>query len=134
MKTYITFLLWCLCSFCPFLLFAQNKPGTILWEVSKPGLPFKSYLFGTFHQVNPTFFDSLTIADEKLKSSTKLFVEAIPEQNSSVESLAIKNPMYAWNYGKWDSILTKPQKDTFAAFVKKSENPVYYSISQPICW
>jgi uncharacterized protein YbaP (TraB family) len=112
----------------PIFLFAQQEPKTLLWEVSKPSISFKSYLFGTFHQVNPHFFDSLVNTKNKFASSTRLFVETESTETSQPASSA-KTTVYSWSKAKWDTLLTPAQKDTFAAFVSKSENDGYYSVT-----
>ncbi|WP_199140341.1 TraB/GumN family protein [Pedobacter sp. ASV12] len=93
---------------------AQNNPHTLLWEVSKKGQTNKSYLFGTFHEVNPDFFDSIKIANEYLIKSKLLLVEAY-EPNINGER---KTPIYTWNKAKWDSLLNTTQQEKFDAYIK----------------
>lgn len=69
----------------PFLLlihtsFSQNRPKTILWEISKKGLGHKSYLLGTNHSFNYTWIDSFTLIKEKLVDARTIVTE-LPIQN-----------------------------------------------------
>ena len=107
-------------------LFSQNNPHTVLWEVRKAGVPYKSYLFGTFHEVNATFFSSLTTAVQQLEHSSLLYVEATIAEQSKVTGNV---RLLTWNVQKWDSLLTTKQKATFEAFVKKAENDGYYKLA-----
>ncbi|MEZ0608567.1 TraB/GumN family protein [Fibrella sp. WM1] len=111
--------------FCLSNAYSQDKPRTIFWKVSKEGSKNESYLFGTFHEVNPYFFDSLTNVVDKLKGSTILFVE---ERISD----ARKQPpseQTGWNTDKWNSLLTNTQDQVFSDFVKKAEDRAYYKLN-----
>jgi uncharacterized protein len=110
------------------LSYGQDNPNTILWEVSKPGVKYKSYLFGTFHQVAPTFFDSLCNTNNKFNTSTALFVESISDKGSSLDTQEIKE-MFSWKVLKWDNVLDSSQKQIFSKFVSKSQDSLYYSAS-----
>lgn len=105
---------------------AQNNPHTLLWEVSRPGINDTSYLFGTFHEIAPDFFLSLTNAVQKLKQADLLFVEraTADAQASSEEGVSIDY----WTVEQWDNLLNKKQKQVFEAFVEKSETPGYYEL------
>ena len=73
-------------------VYAQNNPKTLLWKVTQKGNSHVSYLFGTFHQVNPDFFESLSIANNCLKKSKILFVESyIPEKKSHAAQATPEN-------------------------------------------
>jgi uncharacterized protein YbaP (TraB family) len=103
--------------------FGQDLAKTILWKVTKPGNKNESYLFGTFHEVNPIFFDSLSGAVAKLQQSRVLFVEARFSENPSVN----QQPR-VWNAEKWNAVLTNGQKVIFNEFIKKSEDTSYYKL------
>jgi uncharacterized protein YbaP (TraB family) len=110
--------------FLPFI-YGQNIPKTILWKVMKPGSKYESFLFGTFHEVSPSFFDSLTEAVTKLQQSDILFVEQ--SITSSNEQLLTSQPL--WSLKKWNSILTSEQAQTFTEFAKRAEDTSYYSLN-----
>ncbi len=99
-------------------IYSQNKPKTILWEITRTGSNLKSYLFGTFHDVNPDFFDSLTNSVAKLKTSDILYVEEVNIVRD--KSNILQNPSI-WNKSKWDSILSKEQALIFETFIAKAE-------------
>lgn len=100
----------------------QNLPKTILWEVSQNGNTHKSYLFGTFHEVDPTFFEGLPNAMSKLKESDVLFVE----QNQIISNTLNTNDNSLWSMDKWQTFLTHRQDSIFIAFTTKAENNNYY--------
>ena len=104
----------------------QDKPGTLLWEVSKVGVKDRSYLFGTFHEVNPYFFLSLPNSVKKLEQADMLFVErtTVDIESSSSENVRLNY----WTEEQWDSILDKDQKQVFESFVEKSEDQGYYNL------
>ncbi|MES2649269.1 MAG: TraB/GumN family protein [Bacteroidota bacterium] len=112
------------------LLFAsaisgQDTPKTILWKVEKPNSNYRSYLFGTFHEVSPFFFDALPNAVSRLQQSDALFVEArTPDskQQSIIEPLP-------WNSVQWKQHLTPEQALIFARFVNKAEDSSYYQLN-----
>ncbi|WP_454879672.1 TraB/GumN family protein [Sphingobacterium detergens] len=102
------------------IVYPQDKPKTLLWKVSKNGSENISYLFGTFHQVNPDFFDSLSIANLHLKNSEILFVEAYSDPNTdTTEAEQNKDAALfeAWNKEKWKSKLNSRQFVIFEKFV-----------------
>ena len=129
----ITIIILC---FFSYSVYAQNNPKTLLWKVTQKGNSHVSYLFGTFHQVNPDFFDSLPIANDCLKKSKILFVESYSsEKNSdSVKVTSKKDSVKfeVWNKKKWKVNLTNSEFDTFEKFAKSElgdeaayeENPV----------
>ncbi|GAA4315346.1 TraB/GumN family protein [Compostibacter hankyongensis] len=130
MKHFSIFLLMCLSIGCV----SQTKPNTLLWKVSKKGNKHTSYLFGTFHQVNPDFFDSLKVANKCLKHSKILFVEDhINPKDSAQYLLQIKKSwkqLVTWNKAKWDSTLTQDQRKIFERFVKSGFwKDKYYQLS-----
>lgn len=99
--------------------FAQNKPGTLLWKVSKDNSDNVSYLFGTFHQVNPDFFDSSANAYRGLKESEILFVETYKvEDNASKKDDTNKSLILSWNKNQWLTHLNKKQRLLFERFTK----------------
>lgn len=108
--------------------FAQNHPNTILWEVSKKGINHKSYLFGTFHQVNPLFFDSLKNTNQKFETVTALFVERVIKANQPIDTAALRE-MFSWNPEKWNTVLDAEQKGIFSRFVEKAHDSIYYAAS-----
>ncbi len=103
----------------------HNRPGTLLWEVSKPGVAHKSYLFGTFHEVDADFFASLPVAVARLNDATVLYVEETLEQS--------QDPAYAtgadpWSQKRWEAIMSPEQRKVFIAFVTKAESQEYYVV------
>ena len=108
----------------PFLGLGQNRPGTLLWEVSKPGVPHTSYLFGTFHEVNAAFFSTLSNAVAKLDQSEVLYVE---EKMSDAKHIAGASQLTFWTRKKWEGTLNPAQEKVFAAFVGKAEDQIYYT-------
>ncbi len=115
-------------SFClllPALVLGQNTPGTLLWEVSKPGSSHTSYLFGTFHEVNPTFFSTLPMAVRKLEQSTRLYVERTTEPT---DGTTMPSQLTYWSRDQWETILNPAHEKVFAAFVTKAEDPMYYTL------
>lgn len=103
---------------------AQDRPGTLLWEVSKPGVPHTSYLFGTFHEVNADFFSSLPNAVAKLDQSEVLYVE---EKKSDDQAITDTGPVTFWTREKWEVTLNPEQKTVFSSFVEKAEDQTYYT-------
>ncbi len=95
----------------------QNNPKTLLWKVTKANSNKISYLFGTFHQVNPDFFDSLAIATNYLKRSEILFVESYNSE-TAIDSNKITSEFNSWNKDKWKSKLKPSQFDIFEKFIK----------------
>ena len=121
-----TILLALVCLFPSFLASAQNNPHTLLWEVSKPGISDTSYLFGTFHEIYPDFFLSLSNAVQKLEQADLLFVEeTIADREAYAEEGQSPD---TWSAERWDSLLNEEQKQTFEAFIQKSESPEYYQL------
>lgn len=106
-------------------IYSQNKPKTILWEITHNGSNLKSYLFGTLHDVNPDFFDSLTNSVAKLKTSDILYVE---ETNSARDQSNILQNPSIWNKKKWDSILSKEQASIFETFIAKAERSEFSNL------
>lgn len=117
-KLLLSCLLLCVAVFS----YAQDKPATLLWKVTKTNNPHVSYLFGTFHEVSPSFFTTLTKAVEKLNASDKIFVE----QRSTNEAFVQTG---VWSAAKWNITLTTAQQQVFTSFVRKAEDSTYYSMS-----
>lgn len=107
-----------------FFGWSQDKPGTLLWEVSKPGVPHTSYLFGTFHEINADFFSSLPNAVAKLDQSDVLYVE---EKRNDAKKVTDTSPVAFWTREQWEGTLTPGQKTVFASFVEKAEDSTYYT-------
>ncbi|TDE10826.1 TraB/GumN family protein [Dyadobacter psychrotolerans] len=118
--------------FQPLASFSQNQPGCLLWEVSMPGSVHRSYLLGTFHEVNSTFFRSIPHAAEKLKQCKVLFVEqTAPDahggsQRKAVENLSMKK---TWDVRLWNTLLNADQKTIFGNFIEKSQDSSWYRSS-----
>ena len=108
----------------PFFGICQVRPGTLLWEVSMPGVPYTSYLFGTFHEINATFFSSLPNAVEKLDRSQIVFVE---EKRRKKKKDTDTSPVAFWTREHWEGTLNPEQEKVFAAFVEKAEDKTYYT-------
>ncbi|KAA5549040.1 TraB/GumN family protein [Adhaeribacter rhizoryzae] len=106
------------------VLQAQNMPKTILWKVSKPGSKNESFLFGTFHEVSPFFFNSLPNAVSKLQQSNILFVE---ERMAAAKAL-LPEEQPLWNYNRWKKTLSQAQAQIFTDFVNKAEDSSYYKL------
>ena len=105
---------------------AQNTPGTLLWEVSRQDSPFKSYLFGTFHEVEPAFFATLNNAMGKLASADVVYVEESSTEATS--SPALFSQLGTWNQARWDLLLTSEQQVIFREFISKAERPDFYKL------
>ena len=103
----------------------QDLPKTILWEVTKSGNSHKSYLFGTFHEVEPTFFEGLSNTMNKLKQADVLFLEQ--KQNVSNDFTATDSSR--WTIDKWKILLTIRQDSIFNAFTSKADDSSYYNVS-----
>lgn len=103
---------------------AQDNPKTILWEVTKGGNTHKSYLFGTFHEVDPSFFEGLKTTMSKLTQSEILFVE----QSQSISNNFNINDSSFWNMEKWKTLLNHRQDSIFIAFTTKADNNNYYNL------
>lgn len=123
-KNRVKFLLVLLILLQPIFGMCQDQPGTLLWEVSKPGVPYTSYLFGTFHEVNATFFSSLPQAVAKLDQSKVLYVE---EKKSDVQQVNGAIQLTFWSREQWEGTLNAQQQKVFAAFVEKAEDRTYYT-------
>lgn len=105
--------------------YGQDKPKTILWKVTKPGSKQASFLFGTFHEVSPSFFNSLSNVVSRLLQSDALFVEA---RTTDLKELTVsKQPK--WNQKQWRDLLTSEQEQLFAAFVAKADDSSYYQLN-----
>lgn len=102
----------------------QDLPKTILWEVTKNGNAHKSYLFGTFHEVEPTFFEGLHNTMSKLKQADVLFLE----QKQNISNNLNANDSSFWTIDKWKILLTNRQDSIFKAFTTKAENNNYYHL------
>lgn len=114
------------------LAFSQNRPHTLLWEISKKGSSHTSYLFGTFHEVNPDFFDSIKVANDYLKKSRLLLVEAYDAPHTKgLKNEKNKAPTYTWNKAKWDSVLNAGQREKFAAYTQSMYGDVEMYRSSP---
>ena len=100
----------------------QDLPKTILWEVTKTGNMHKSYLFGTFHEVDPTFFEGLVNSMSKLKQSAILFVEQTQNISNNFQT---KDSSF-WTMDKWETLLNNRQDSIFKAFTTKADNNNYY--------
>lgn len=112
--------------FLSFGLAAQNNPQTLLWEITRQDNPVTSYLFGTFHEVGPAFFASLTATVNQLKKVDVLFVE-----ETSGPSAAVPEPMAylsVWSKAQWDTLLTTAQQAIFKDFVQRAERPDFYRL------
>lgn len=113
-------------SFCfSTMLYGQDVPKTLMWKVTKSGSKNISFLFGTFHEVSPSFFDSLNNVVAKLHQSDVLFVE---ERISTAKTSDIKKQPL-WTLKKWNTILTKEQQQIFNEFVKKADDTSYYNLN-----
>lgn len=107
------------------LLYGQNTFKTLLWKITSPESKHISFLFGTFHEVSPSFFDSLTNVVVKLQQSDMLFVE----ESISVSKTQNTTNQPLWTVEKWNNILTNEQKQIFTEFVKKAEDTSYYTLN-----
>ncbi|MEO6230684.1 MAG: TraB/GumN family protein [Ferruginibacter sp.] len=105
------------------LVYGQDYPKTLLWRVTKKGNKNESYLFGTFHEVSPTFFNSLSNAVDKLHKSDVLFVE---ESISNTKQSTVQEES-AWNFEKWKAIIAKEQEDIFHEYVEKIADTTIYA-------
>lgn len=115
------------------ITYGQNQAGTLLWKVTKPNNDKTSYLFGTFHQVNPDFLDSLNVVTDVLLKSEMLFVEAYHKEDSTNTS-KIPNQNYSyfgeWDKERWKSISTENQFNVFEKFSKSGwVNEKMFSLS-----
>lgn len=104
----------------------QTNAKSVLWEVSKPGIKYKSYLLGTFHEVNPAFFLSIPYANEKLKQSQILYVERTTADAQGNDRTTLKKP---WTESEWSKLLDLGQESVFKSFAKKSEDSSWYKAS-----
>lgn len=91
----------------------------------KPGSNHESFLFGTFHEVSPSFFDSLPEVITKFQQSEILFVE----QSISVSNRKPLSAQPLWSSNKWNAILSGKQAQTFTEFTKKAEDTTYYQLN-----
>ena len=107
------------------LLYGQNVFRTLLWRITSPESKNVSFLFGTFHEVSPSFFDSLTNVVVKLQQSDILFVE----ESISVSKTQTITNQPLWTVEKWSNLLTNEQKQIFTEFVKKAEDTSYYNLN-----
>lgn len=106
-------------------VYGQDHPKTLLWKVTKKGSTNESYLFGTFHEVSPAFFNSLSNAARKLKGSEILFVE----QSIQHTEQPVLKEISTWDLERWQSILTSDQRSIFQEFVEKIADNSCYSQS-----
>jgi uncharacterized protein YbaP (TraB family) len=101
----------------------QDQPGTLLWEVSAPGVKTRSYLFATFHEVDPFFFLTQANAVKKLNEAQILFVE---EAYDSAVAFSTSAMLKSWSKNQWEQLLTSQQLDIFNAFTNKAERPDFF--------
>jgi uncharacterized protein YbaP (TraB family) len=106
---------------------AQNKPQTCLWQVHKPGAHHTSYLFGTFHEADGTFFASLTASVTHLAQAELLFVERRSDDMQRDDQAPASSPQ--WNAARWQALLTSPQRAIFTRFVEKAQDSSAYQLS-----
>lgn len=105
--------------------FGQNVPKTLLWEVSKPGIPHKSYMFATFHEVNPAFFLSLTNTVAKLNAAKTVYLEQRFNGNNDTTGIG---HIVTWNAQKWHDVISPEQEKVFREFVSRAEDSSYYRL------
>lgn len=105
------------------IVHGQNHPQTLLWKVTKTGNKNASYLFGTFHEVSPSFFNTLSNAVSKLQQSDRLFVEKRSDAKAEL------HPGAAWTVAKWKALLTPEQQELFTAFVNRADDTAYYRLN-----
>jgi uncharacterized protein len=120
---HLLFAILCLIAACRAT--AQNTPKTLLWEVSMPGNTHLSYLFGTFHDVSPAFFNTLPNVVQKFQQSEVLFVE---EEKSRAGASEQTTWNQTWDPSQWKTILTRAQDSIFNSFVTKAEDNRYYTL------
>lgn len=63
------------------------KPGTVLFKITNPNIPYVSYIFGTHHAFGGSFFDSLQNATPALISSEILIKENLNIPGQLAEDL-----------------------------------------------
>lgn len=103
--------------------FAQDQPKTLLWEVRRVNNPHVSYIFGTFHEVGPSFFNSLTNVVAKLNQANLVYVEEVKSRSTGSD-----NPNYYkyWTKHQWQKFLTPDQNEIFMKYVSKAEDSSYF--------
>jgi len=118
-----------LLAMCCYSCLAQDSIKTVFWQVTKNGTKDTSYLFGTDHEVNSSFFANYPGALQKLKQSSVLFVEeeAVNTQSAKKE----QNPKIAepFNEDKWNQLLDTGEQKIFKQFTNKAEDKSYYKQS-----
>jgi uncharacterized protein YbaP (TraB family) len=121
------FLILSLLAAAPVWAQKQNTPQTCLWQVHKPGTRHTSYLFGTFHEADGTFFASLTASANYLAHAELLFVERRSDEMKRDEQASPPSP--SWNASKWHALLTSPQRVIFTRFVEQAQDSSVYQLS-----
>ncbi|RYE45861.1 MAG: TraB/GumN family protein, partial [Sphingobacteriales bacterium] len=80
--------------------------------------------FGTLHEADPGFFDSLSPAVHALRQSQVLFVE----ERQSDSKVLNPPPLPSWNVDKWQSVLSEKQETIFDKFVSKASDSSYFQM------
>ncbi|MCB0793451.1 MAG: TraB/GumN family protein [Flavobacteriales bacterium] len=89
-----TVLLACCIQFLVPGIRAQEGPGTVLYRVTNPDGAHTSHLFGTHHAFGSTFFDTLTIARDRLLAAQVLVLENL---DGSTELINGRSEMTDWS-------------------------------------
>lgn len=89
------------------ILSAQTKKATnsLLWEISGNGLKKPSYLFGTHHLIGAKFADTMTVLQEKFKSTDAVVGEIVMDSTTQTKMA----PFLVMKNNTLDSLLTKSE-------------------------
>ncbi len=90
---------------------------TVLFEVRTPGSEQVSYLFGTHHSFGKTFFDSLHIANEKLRSSEVMIKESMEIPGEQPEDIINRRKKTT----KWPRYLEREDQEYVEAIFSNSQ-------------
>lgn len=104
---------------------AQQPTPTLLWQVTGKNIRDTSYLFGTFHEISPSFFIKYPKAMQLLQHADKVVLET----KLSGNQLADNTPVSQYDRKKWEQLLKPAQLAIFQQFTARAEDSSYYSMT-----
>lgn len=114
------------------IIFAQSETKSWLWEISGNNLKRPSYLFGTYHPVGNSVFNSLSNTKTILQKCKTLLIEVTKKE---IDTNAVKKnqPIIQQDVDNgfeiWNKILNSNQQEIFYKYASKNKRAVYYALS-----
>ncbi|HVI45565.1 MAG TPA: TraB/GumN family protein [Chitinophaga sp.] len=110
---------------CCLQLSAQRYTPTLLWEVTRRNNKDTAYLFGTFHEVAPSFFTAYPRAARLLEQADIVILETRIAGNTAAAGTGL-----TLNYSrdKWEYLMDTAQAAIFNRFTARAEDSSYYKM------